>query len=316
MTDRSIYCNGIWRPEAEAMVSMYDLSVMQGAAAFEMLRSFNKVHFKLLEHLARLKESCRLLMIPLPDDFERLPSIIEELTERNKDAFRADDEYRLLIVVSPGCASMYREIAGTTPHSYTYATIFPLRYTVRGMGRLFEEGVRLSSGSLSRHDVFKRVSVWQAPYQTIPSTAKHRSRAHFHLAQQQADPEWALLRTPWGAIAEGPGFNIAYWNALGWRTPALHCLDGISMRMVLSLMGGKAIRQPLLLDVCREETWPREIVVTATPFGVLPVVSVDGRPVHDGRPGPAYRATLAAWSKAVGVDIAGQIQRWDAEAGC
>ena len=54
---RTVYLDGQFVPESEAKLSIYDLSVMQGAAAFEMTRSFNGVHFKLREHLDRLAQS-------------------------------------------------------------------------------------------------------------------------------------------------------------------------------------------------------------------------------------------------------------------
>lgn len=307
MPERIVYWAGDWIPETEAKVSIYDLSVTQGAAAFEMTRSFNGVHFKLQEHLDRLRESCRLLLIPLPDDFERLHAILDELTCRNQPAFRPDDEHRLMLVVSPGAPPMYQGFAGARAGSWLYVADFPLRHTVRGMGRLFTEGVKLVAAT--------------APYQiaeeAIPSEAKHRSRAHFQLAQWEVAPKWALLRNARGMITEGPGFNVAYWNH-GWCTPRDNCLQGISMQTVLDLMGGRPLRRPRRLDITRHERrdWPEEIIVTGTPFCVLPVVELDGRVIGDGQPGPWYRATLAAWSEMVGVDIAAQIQRWDAEDGC
>ena len=60
---RTCYINGQFVPESEAKLSIYDLSVMQAAAAFEMTRSFNGQHFKLVEHLLRLERSCKLLGI-------------------------------------------------------------------------------------------------------------------------------------------------------------------------------------------------------------------------------------------------------------
>src|SRR5205807_2357768 len=64
MTERVVYINDTFVPESEARVSIYDLGVTQGAAAFEMTRSFNGLHFKLAEHLDRLERSCQTLGIP------------------------------------------------------------------------------------------------------------------------------------------------------------------------------------------------------------------------------------------------------------
>ena len=305
MPDRLGYFNGAWVKEEAVRVSAFDLSTMQGVAAFEMLRSFNKQHFKLPEHLARLRESCRLLLIPLPDDFERLPSIIEELTERNQDAFRADDEYRLLLVVSPGCAPMYREIAGTIPHSYTYATIFPLRYTVKGMGKWFTDGVDLT------------VSPFRQFGDSFPCQAKHRSRLHFHLAQMSAKGAWPLMLDPNDFVSELPGANLLLVKNNGLLIPDALALPGISQATAIEYCRRDATmsveRRPVrMTDVYAAD----EIWITGTPFCALPVRTIDGILRLVGNPGRFYRWLIAQWSKAVGVDIAGQIQRWDAEAGC
>ncbi len=56
-----------------------------------------------------------------------------------------------------------------------------------------------------------------------------------------------------------------------------------------------------------------EIWLTGTPFCMLPAVSLDGRPIGDGNPGPVFKKTLAKWSAMVGVDIQEQITRWDSQ---
>ncbi len=297
---RTVYLAGQFVPEAEAKISVYDLSVAQGAAAFTMTRSFRKQHFKLPQHLARLQQSCELLSIPLPEDFGRLPAIIEDLTARNAPCFAEDDEYRMMLVVSPGAAPMYAGIAGAIPTPWLYATMFPLRYTVRGFGKYYTEGV---------HCVTSQIR--QVPSGCIPSSAKHRSRLHFHLAQQQAPAgTWPLMQDIYGRYTEAPGANICYVvDGLVYGYP-WNALPGISMQTVCELMESRYgtyahMERPHELD----ELW-----LTGTPFCALPVVSLDGKPIGDGTPGPVYRQTLAKWSELVGVRIDEQIIRWDDDA--
>ena len=56
-----------------------------------------------------------------------------------------------------------------------------------------------------------------------------------------------------------------------------------------------------------------EVFITATPFCMLPVVSVNGVSIGDGKPGQDYQQVLKIWSDNVGIDIKGQIQKWNAE---
>lgn len=295
MSDRIIYLNGAFVPESEAKVSMYDLSVMQGAAAFEMTRSFHHQHFKLPEHLDRLRHSCELLHIPLPADFDLLYSICQDVTERNH--FPASDEHRLLIVVSPGCAPIYKDLDGVIRHSYSYVTDFPLRYTVAGMGRYFTEGV---------HCVTSKVQ--QVPTACVPSAAKHRSRLHFHLAQMEAPKgTWPLLLNFQGyyngRYTEAPGANIVY--VVNRRVYPIEeaALPGISMQTVKELVPTE--EDPNTMKEVADEIW-----LTGTPFCMLPVVSLDGRPIGTGKPGPIYKKTLKRWNELVGLNIAKQIKAW------
>ncbi len=293
---RTVYLNGEFVPESEAKLSIYDLSVMQAAAAFTMTRSFNGKTFKLAEHISRLRQSCELLSIMLPLDFKLLQTKIMEVMERNDHG--PGEEHRLLIVVSPGCAPMYRDLAGVIPHPFMYIADFPLRYTVQGFSKYFTEGVHCVTST-----------VQQVPDACVPSAAKHRSRLHFHLAQQQAPPgAWPLLvnqSKDYPEYVEAPGANLAYVIAGKVFVQDFQCLQGISLQTVRDLThaGSSGFYNTSAMD----ELW-----LTGTPFCMLPVVSLDGKPIGDGKIGPVYKETLAKWSELVGVDIQEQIEGWDA----
>ncbi|MEN0111879.1 MAG: D-amino acid aminotransferase, partial [Planctomycetota bacterium] len=49
-----------------------------------------------------------------------------------------------------------------------------------------------------------------------------------------------------------------------------------------------------------------EVWLASTSVCLLPVVRLDGAPIGDGTPGPAFTEALGAWNAEVGVDIAGQ----------
>lgn len=291
---RTVYLDGQFIPESEAKLSIYDLSVMQAAAAFEMTRSFNGWHFKLYDHVMRLKRSCELLAIPLPPEWANLFSIILEVTRRNDHG--PGEEHRLLIVVSPGCADIYKEIEGTITHPFIYIADFPLKYTVKGFSKYFTEGV---------HCVTSKIQ--QVPDACLPSAAKHRSRLHFHLAQQQAPAgTWPLLMNQAGFYCEAPGANIVQVSSGLVRPIGTSSLPGISLQTVRELVATEDGAWHRSYTTSIDELW-----LTGTPFCMLPVVSLDGQPIGTGTPGPVYKATLAKWSAMVGVDIQRQILDWD-----
>jgi len=299
---RTVYINGAWLPESEAHISLYDLSVMQGAGAFTMCRSFKQKIFKLDEHLQRLEESCRVLGIPLALSRQALHAVCDEIVDRNRDVFDPADEHRLLIVASPGCAPMYRELEGVIAQPYVYVTDFPLKFTTAGLGRQFTEGGKAVV-----------TTVIQVPDDCVPSVAKHRNRLHFHLAQEEAKrrgADWAILCTQDADVAECPGGNLcAVINGV-LVAPSRNALQGISRATVLE------IAESLSLPISRQHTLTLddleladEVFVTGTPFCALPLSVVDGD--EKDCPGPVYRELLSAWSARVGVNIAEQIMGWD-----
>jgi branched-chain amino acid aminotransferase len=52
-----------------------------------------------------------------------------------------------------------------------------------------------------------------------------------------------------------------------------------------------------------------EAFTTSTPYCILPVTKINGKPIGPGRPGPVFGRLLSAWSQQVGLDIALQMTR-------
>ncbi len=55
-----------------------------------------------------------------------------------------------------------------------------------------------------------------------------------------------------------------------------------------------------------------EAFMTGTPFCMLPVTKLNGLPIGNGQVGDGFKSLLSKWSENVGVDIQGQIRRWNA----
>lgn len=109
-----------------------------------------------------------------------------------------------------------------------------------------------------------------------------------------------------GDITEAPGANLLYVEGSQVFAVREQALPGISMQTVTELTGGA--REGSLYP----SSDPDELWLTGTPFCMLPVVSLDGRPIGQGTIGPLYQQTLAKWSEMVGVNIQRQIEDWDA----
>jgi branched-chain amino acid aminotransferase len=297
--ERVVWWNGKIIPERQARISIYDSSLMFGDCVFEMTRSFNAVQFKLREHLERLFKSAKHVQIDIGMTIEELEGACATIQEANK--FNTDDEHRLMINVTRGTLPMYSE---TNKHKGTNVIIadFPLRWTVAGMGKLFEDGINAVTPSQRA-----------IPAHLLEPKVKNRSRMHYLMAnievsKYEGKNNWPLLLDTHGYIAEGTGCNFFAVAGNVPITPhAKDILNGISRQYIFEMIpSGQADMN--VFDVISDA---QEAFVTATPFCMLPVTSINGRPIGDGKVGPFYKALLDKWSENVGVDIKGQIQSWD-----
>jgi len=298
---RLVWWNGDLIHESEARISIYDSALMFGDTVFEMTRSFNKKHFKLREHLERLYASAKYLHIDMPFGIDQLEQAVHETTEANKEAFAEDDECRVMIDVTRGLLSIYEGIEGIKPGVNVIISIFPLRWTVRGMGKLFDMGINLVIPNQR-----------QIPSYLLETKVKNRNRIHYLMANIEASRtgDWPLMLDPDGFVTEG-AYNFVMVKGKCLLTPRHNVLQGISRDFVKELgQGSEWIETDIMpYDVYQAD----EAFITATPFCMLPVVSLNGIKIGDGKPGPLYSLLLRKWALQVNVNIPGQIQKWDIE---
>ena len=61
-----VYIDGQILPAEEAKISVLDLSIMRGYGVFDFLRTYQKLPFRLWDHLKRFEASAKEIEIPLP----------------------------------------------------------------------------------------------------------------------------------------------------------------------------------------------------------------------------------------------------------
>lgn len=109
-------------------------------------------------------------------------------------------------------------------------------------------------------------------------------QASFEAADRGA--KTALLLDSDNFVAEGPGFNICIVKDGNISSPSRNALPGITRRTVFEIADSFSI-PAVLRDVAGSELYDAdEIFATTTAGGVTPIVSLDGQPVGDGKPGP------------------------------
>jgi branched-chain amino acid aminotransferase len=306
-SSRVVYFNGKFVPESEAKLSIFDSALMFGDMVFEMTRSFNCKQFKLKEHIKRLYDGLKILRIPIQISQNEMEDACYLTVEKNKAVFGADDEHRLMIDVTRGLLGIYHGIEGLTKGTNVIIADFPLRWTVRGMGKLFDCGINAVITSQRA-----------IPARLLDPKIKNRSRLFYLSANIEAslfagDNNWALLLDEDGFIAEGTGDNFFIIRDGKVISPeGRNILRGISRAYVMEelcpSLGIEVIEKNIeTYDVyCADEAF-----MTGTPFCMLPVTSLNSEPIGTGNVGPVFSKILNEWSRREGVDIKKQIQNWN-----
>ena len=305
---RVVYVNGKFVPETEAKISIFDSALMFGDMVFEMTRSFNKKQFKLKEHIDRLYCSIDHVKIPINISKIEMEEICYKTIEKNELVFSETDEHRLMINVSRGPLSIYSEIFDHKLEPTVIVADFPLKWTVQGMGKLFDIGINAV--------IPKQRAI---PEELLDPKVKNRSRLHYMMANIQTsefagENNWPLLLDPDNFVAEGSGDNffIVKNNELYTPEPR-NILVGISRNYIFELAKKIGIVfHETNLEVKDVED-ADEAFMTATPFCMLPVTSLHKKNIGSGKRGPIFNKLLEEWNSSVGLDIEKQIKNYNKE---
>jgi branched-chain amino acid aminotransferase len=300
--------NGKFIPEADAKISIYDSALMFGDMVFDMTRSYNQKQFQLKKHIQRLFRSMKSVEISIDLTPEQIEQACLETIEKNTPFFDSHDEHRLMINVSRGPLSIYSDIFdGPLEPTITIAD-FPLKFTVRGMDKLFQQGINAIVTS-------QRV----IPENILDPKIKNRSRlfymmANIEVSKHEGANNWALLLDLDDNVAEGTGANFFIVKDGVLYTPEpRNILVGISRSYVFELAKKLGIeyreKNLKLSDILNAD----EAFFTGTPFAMLPVISINNQKLSDGKKGEIFLKLINEWSKSVNIDIPKQIQDFNKE---
>ncbi|MCA9267251.1 MAG: aminotransferase class IV [Planctomycetales bacterium] len=301
MTLPLAYLNGRLVDALSLSMPVYDAGFVLGATVTEQLRTFGGTLFRLEQHLERFFQSLAMIRVEVPYSRQSIVDMACDLAERNHQLLAAGDDLGLCIFATPG---PYAAMAPPSAGGPVLAMhTFPLPFSQ--FAAKYRDGQRLAVSG-----------VRQIPAATLPRALKCRSRMHYFLADQQVrdrDPAArAVLLDDDDSVLEATTANLlCYTKDEGLVSPpAERILPGISVAVAAELASELGVplrhRDLSVADLLQAD----EILLTSTSMCVLPAVALNGQNVGDGRPGECFVRLVAAWSKAVGVDIVAQAQQF------
>jgi len=279
-----IWFDGKLVDQAEAKVSVFDHGVLYGDGCFEGIRFYSGKVFRLEEHIVRLFNSMRYLMLDLPWTFEE----VCKATEETVAASGMEDGY-IRLVVTRGTGDL-----GLNPRNCPTASMFIIVQNIALYPKeMYENGLSMITSS------YRRPNPDVLCQQVKSLNYLNGISAKIEAVQQGAGE--ALMLNQRGNVAECTGDNIfIVANGVVATPPLTECaLGGITRHAVMDIcveLGIPCVEKVInRFDVLSAD----ECFLTGTAAEVIAATSLDGRTIGTGQAGPITKRILARYQQLV-----------------
>lgn len=292
---KKIWVNGTFVDWDKATTHVLSHTLHYGTGAFEGIRAYKTdkgpAVFRLKDHMARLVASCKVLLIDLPYS-------AEELVEATKEVVRVND-------LGDGCYIRPLVYLG-----YGEMGINPLNSPVETIIAAWPWGAYLGEDGVE-NGVKMKISSWNRHHPNVFPTASKTVGAYVNSSLAKVEAlkggyDEAIMLGTDGRISECSGENLFIVRDGVLITPPSSeagALAGITLRSVVQIakdLGYEVHFESLRRDdlyICDEA------FLTGTAAEVVPIGSVDDRPVGTGKPGPITKKIQATYASAVRGEI-------------
>lgn len=275
-----IWLDGNLVNESEAKVSVFDHGLLYGDGVFEGIRFYNGRIFRLEEHIRRLFDSAKAILLELPWTQEEVCKYTCETVAANG---LTDGYIRLVITRGAGELGLNPYLC-KTPSMFIIASKIQL-YPVE----TYEKGLAIITCATRR----------PAPAALMPQvkSLNYLNNIMAKVEAIQANALEAVMLNEQGYVAECTGDNLFLLKNGTLLTPLISdgALDGITRAVILEIAEklGIPVKECSLTryDVFTAD----ECFLTGTAAEVIPVVALDRRVIGSGKPGPFTARFLEAF---------------------
>jgi branched-chain amino acid aminotransferase len=269
-----IWINGKLYAKEDAKISVYDHGLLYGDGVFEGLRSYGGVVFRLEQHLTRLWNSAKAILLEIPLSREEVARAINETLQANglKDGY-------IRLVVTRGAGSLGLDPNRTADPQVIiitdHITVYP--------EDLYRQGLEIITASTLRNH--------PAALNPRIKSLNYLNNILAKIECMQAGCMEALMLNHKGEVSECTADNIFLVRGGVLLTPPTDAgvLEGITREAVIELarQSGREVRE---LSLTRHDVYiAEECFLTGTAVEVIAVVKVDSRVIGAGTPGPITR---------------------------
>jgi D-alanine transaminase len=284
--DPIAYVNGAYVPLTEAKVSILDRGFLFADGIYEVSAVLGGKLVDNASHLARLQRSVGEISLPLPESLERIVEIQRELIARNRL------ENGLVYIEVTRGADVGRDFAfpkGVKPTLVMFTSVKDIVNAASaktGIGVITVPDIRWARRDIKSVALLAQVLAKQAA------------------AQAGAGEAWMIED---GKVTEGgssSAFILTQNDVLVTRENSSSILPGCTRKAVVKLAEERQLRVEERPFTVEEALKAKEAFITSASLFVQPVISIDGRAVADGKPGPIaarLREIYTDFARATGV---------------
>ena len=276
------YFNGRFMPKQDIRIPLDDRGFLFSDSLYEVIRHYPGGLFRPDAHIRRLNHGAGHLALSCTD-FSFLVPVVRDLIHQNH---LEGQDALVYIHVTRGCAPRNHPFPVPAPEPTIYAGVSSFDTTAKDRRR--ETGI---------HAVTVPDIRWsRCDMKTTGLTAN--VLANQQAVENNAD-EAIFVRD--GVLMEGTHSNfMAVFDDTVTTAPlSNYILGGITRDTVLDLCRDLGIRTAESPIFQTRVHLASELMVTGTTLEITPVVSLDGRPVGNGSPGPTTRILQAAFKKRI-----------------
>lgn len=287
MEQRWIFMNGKYVKKEEAAVSVFDHGFLYGDGIFEGIRVYSGNVFRLREHLERLYDSAKSILLEIPYTLEEMEQFVVQAVRKND----LQDAY-IRLVVSRGIGDL-----GLDPAKCPEPNVIIIVDQVAIYSQeLYDNGLQIIS-------VPTRRNIPDALNPKIKSL-NYLNNILVKMEANRAGLGEALMMNQEGYVTEGSSDNIFIVKRGVVYTPPcyLGALEGITRQAIIDICNrvGYTIKEE---PFTRHDVYVSdEVFLTGTAAEVIAVVNVDGRSIGTGKPGPVTQHLLSEYRKIVEVE--------------
>ncbi len=279
-----IYIDGKYYDRKDAKISVFDHGLLYGDGIFEGIRIYNGKVFKLKEHIERLYQSAKAILLDMHMTEEEMGNAVLDAVNINK---KKNGYIRLIVTRGEGPL-------GIDPTTCKKATVIIIVSDIQLYpDEYYKNGIEIITASSRR-----------IPSDSLDPRIKSLNYLNNIMAKLEARHSGcleAVMLNREGFVAECTGDNmfIVKNNELFTPAPFHGALDGITMRTVMEIAESLGIKTHEATLTRYDLYNAEECFMTGTGAEIIPVIKIDGRIIGDGEPMVVTKRLINAFKKLI-----------------